>query len=31
MTANHLAYPKLRWKALDEIHAGGARPVFDRS
>jgi len=22
MTANHLPYPKLRWKALDEIHAG---------
>ncbi|WIA42087.1 hypothetical protein OEZ86_009363 [Tetradesmus obliquus] len=21
-TANHLPYPKLRWKALDEIHAG---------
>eukprot|EP00877_Chromochloris_zofingiensis_P010699 jgi/Chrzof1/5883/Cz16g19090.t1_FBP3A[v5.2] len=22
MTANYLPYPKLRWKALDEIHAG---------
>jgi hypothetical protein len=29
MTANHLPYPKLRWKALDEIHAGAAGALFD--